>query len=71
MIHFFRFFEREVENSRSRDERVRALNQIKAIESERLNLYQQEQEKLQKMEEESRNMQKAIDLILKLKNPPQ
>ena len=70
----FRFFKREVETAINREERIRALNQIKAIETERLNTMRQENEKLRKVEEENRNMQIAIDLIEKMKSkmsPPQ
>ena len=70
----FRFFEREVAQARSDEERKRALNQIKAIETERLNAYQHEQAHVQQVEEENKNMQKAIELIKKMRSqrsPPQ
>ena len=57
-----------METAINREERIRALNQIKAIETERLNIFRQENENLRRLDEENKNMQTAINMIEKMRN---
>ena len=57
-----------METAINREERIRALNQIKAIETERLSIMRQENENLRRLDEENKNMQTAINMIEKMRN---